>query len=73
MILTITTHAHELVQSDECQIYILEEAKGTLWSPTATCGTKASRIPTDQGIMGGGGSLRQVEYQWITLGRVCQV
>eukprot|EP00392_Amoebophrya_sp_AT5.2_P002751 g2756.t1 len=46
MILTITTHAHELVQSDECAVFLHEESRGTLWSMSDL------RIPDDKGILG---------------------
>ncbi len=51
MILTITMHAHQLVQSDQCAVYLHEEGKGTLWSVTAST-AKDVRIPSDKGIVG---------------------
>ena len=44
-------HAHELVQSDCCSVYLHEEQKGTLWSVTGS-GGKDVRIPADKGITG---------------------
>ncbi|CAD7929743.1 unnamed protein product [Amoebophrya sp. A25] len=49
MILTLTTHAHELVQSDHCAVFIHEESKGTLWSLSTA---EEMRIPEDKGIVG---------------------
>ena len=51
MILTITMHAHQLVQSDQCAVYLHEEQRGTLWSVTGSTG-KDVRIPADKGITG---------------------
>ncbi|CAD7941820.1 unnamed protein product [Amoebophrya sp. A120] len=54
MILTITTHAHELVQSDQCAVFLHEESRGTLWSLS---GSHELRIPDHVGISGA--ALRQ--------------
>jgi len=51
MILTVTTHATELVQADRCTVFIVDEKKQQLWS-VATDSGKEIRIPKTAGIAG---------------------
>jgi len=51
MILTVTTHASELVQADRCTVFILDEKKQQLWSVSTDSG-KEIRIPKTAGIAG---------------------
>lgn len=51
MILTITMHANALVQSDQCTVYLVDEAKNQLWSVAAAGGGKDVRIPLDCGTI----------------------
>lgn len=50
-ILTLTTHANSLVQADRCTVFLVDEAKGQLWSVSTDSG-KEIRIPTTAGIAG---------------------
>lgn len=50
-ILTITMHANGLVQADRCTVFLVDEAKGQLWSVSTDSG-KEIRIPRTAGIAG---------------------
>eukprot|EP00397_Hematodinium_sp_SG-2012_P022594 GEMP01023421.1.p1 GENE.GEMP01023421.1~~GEMP01023421.1.p1 ORF type:complete len:450 (+),score=92.22 GEMP01023421.1:163-1512(+) len=50
-ILTVTTHANSLVQADRCTVFLVDEAKGQLWSVSTDSG-KEIRIPRTAGIAG---------------------
>merc|ERR1719387_79955 len=51
MILTITTHANQLVQADRCTVFLVDEGKGQLWSVSTDSG-KEIRIPKTAGLAG---------------------
>lgn len=50
-ILTITMHANELVQSDRCSVFLIDESREQLWSISTDTG-KEIRIPKSAGIAG---------------------
>jgi hypothetical protein len=48
MILTITMHANQLVQADQCSVYLVDEKKEQLWSVSSATG-KNVRLPMHKG------------------------
>lgn len=51
MLLTITMHANQLVQADQCAVYLHDEHKSQLWSVSSGTG-KERRFPSKQGLIG---------------------
>merc|ERR1719386_639162 len=51
LVLTVTTHAYNLVQAARCTVFLVDEKKQQLWSVSTDSG-KEIRIPKSAGIAG---------------------
>jgi len=51
LVLTVTTHAHELVQADRCTVFLVDEKRQELWSCSPDTGREL-RAPKSAGIAG---------------------